>query len=238
LKRRKYGCDSPPGFQKEKTRQALAPNALIRSKSVGGGKKELVIATRNKKKKAEIISLLEGLDFTLYDLDDFDNVPEVEENRDTFKGNAVKKALEVSTRIKKLTLADDSGLEVDALDGRPGIYSARFAGPGQDDQANMDKLLGLLKGVPVEKRTARFRCVVALTGPEGVIGVVEGKCEGLIAFEKRGMQGFGYDPIFIVPEYDKTFAELGSLVKDKISHRAKALEEIGKVILNLAKKYQ
>ncbi len=197
----------------------------------------LVIATRNKKKKEEIVSILSDLKLRLYTLDEFENVPEVVEDKDTLEGNAIKKAVEVALNIKKITLADDSGLEVDALDNRPGVHSARFAGQDQNDQANIDKLLKLLEGVPAGQRKARFRCVIALAGPEGLIDVVEGRCEGLIAFERKGEYGFGYDPVFIVPEYNKTFAELGRKIKDKISHRALALQAAREIILKAAEKY-
>ena len=120
-------------------------------------------------------------------------------------------------------MADDSGLEVDALDGRPGVYSARFAGPGATDADNNAKLLRLLEGVPDPRRTARFRCAIALVSPDGDEYVDEGVCEGVVAREPRGEGGFGYDPLFIVPEYGRTFAELPPEVKDRISHRARAL---------------
>ena len=193
----------------------------------------LVIATRNKKKKEEIVSILSDLKLRLYTLDEFENVPEVVEDKNTLEGNAIKKAIEVALNIKKITLADDSGLEVDALDNRPGVHSARFAGQDQNDQANIDKLLKLLEGVPADQRKARFRCVIALADPEGLIDVVEGRCEGLIAFERKGEYGFGYDPVFIVPEYNRTFAELGQEIKDKISHRALALQAAREIILKV-----
>ena len=136
----------------------------------------LVIATRNKKKKEEIVSILSELKLRLYTLDEFEDVPEVVEDKDTLEGNAIKKAVEVALNIKKITLADDSGLEVDALDNRPGVHSARFAGQDQNDQANIDKLLKLLEGVPADQRKARFRCVIALADPDGLIDVVEGRC--------------------------------------------------------------
>ena len=197
----------------------------------------LVIATRNKKKKEEIVSILSELKLRLYTLDEFEDVPEVVEDKDTLEGNAIKKAVEVALNIKKITLADDSGLEVDALDNRPGVHSARFAGQDQNDQANIDKLLKLLEGVPADQRKARFRCVIALADPDGLIDVVEGRCEGLIAFERKGEYGFGYDPVFIVPEYNQTFAELGQEIKDKISHRALALQAAREIILKAAGKY-
>ena len=197
----------------------------------------LVIATRNKKKKEEIVSILSDLKLRLYTLDEFEDVPEVVEDKDTLEGNAIKKAVEAALNIKKIILADDSGLEVDALDNRPGVHSARFAGQDQNDQANIDKLLKLLEGVPADQRKARFRCVIALAGPQGLIDVVEGRCEGLIAFERKGEYGFGYDPVFIVPEYNKTFAELGKEIKDKISHRALALQAAREIILKAAEKY-
>jgi len=187
---------------------------------------ELVIATRNEKKGKEIKNLLNDLGLVITSLKDYPRLPEVKEEGKTFTDNAVKKAELVAAFTNKWTLADDSGLEVDALDGRPGVYSARFAGKEQDDKANIKKLLRLMKDVPRGKRQARFKCAIAISRPGGeVIKVVSGVCEGLISFKPRGRFGFGYDPVFIIPAYNKTFAELGPAIKDQISHRARALKQ-------------
>jgi len=187
---------------------------------------ELVIATRNEKKEKEIKNLLKDSGPSITSLKNYPQLSEMKEEGKTFRDNAVKKAELTATFTDKWTLADDSGLEVDVLDGRPGVYSARFAGEQQDDQANIRKLLRLMKNVPQEKRQARFKCFVAISKPGGeVIKVVSGVCEGLISFEQRGKFGFGYDPVFIIPAYNKTFAELGPAIKDQISHRSKALKQ-------------
>ncbi len=187
---------------------------------------ELVIATRNEKKEKEIKKLLKDSGPSITSLKNYPQLSEIKEDGKTFRDNAVKKAELTATFTDKWTLADDSGLEVDVLDGRPGVYSARFAGEQQDDQANIRKLLRLMKNVPREKRQARFKCFVAISRPGGeVIKVVSGVCEGLISFEQRGKFGFGYDPVFIIPAYNKTFAELGPAIKDRISHRSKALKQ-------------
>ncbi len=187
---------------------------------------ELVIATRNEKKEKEIKNLVKDLGMVITSLKDYPQLPEIKEDEDTYTGNAVKKAESVAAFTNKWTLADDSGLEVDALNGQPGIYSARFAGKEQDDRANIRKLLRLMKDVPQGKRQARFRCAIAISRPGGeVIKTFEGVCEGLISFKVRGRFGFGYDPVFVIPAYNKTFAELGPAIKDQISHRSSALNQ-------------
>ena len=186
---------------------------------------DLVLATRNKKKLLEIRELLADMDFNVLSVGDFAGVPEVEEDGGTFEENARKKAVQVAGIMGKLTLADDSGLEIDYLDGRPGIHSARFAGEGATDEDRNNKVLDLLKGVPESKRTARFRCVIVIASPDDQVKIAAGACEGRIAFEPRGSSGFGYDPLFIVPEYGKTYAELGQEKKNQISHRALALKK-------------
>ncbi len=194
---------------------------------------ELVIATRNEKKRQEIVELLEGLDFKVRSLSDIPFAPEVIEEGKSFKENAARKAIEVAKFTGMMALADDSGLEVDVLCGEPGLYSARFAGEDQDDEANIQKLLKLMEGVPEEKRKARFRCCVAIAKPEGLVKVVEGTCEGIIGFKSEGNYGFGYDPVFIIPDYNQTFAQLGPEVKNRISHRAKALKKARKILTSL-----
>lgn len=191
---------------------------------------ELVIATRNEKKRQEIVELLEGLDVNVRSLSDIPFAPEVIEEGKSFKENAATKAIEVAKFTGMMALADDSGLEVDVLCGEPGLHSARFAGEDQNDEANIQKLLKLMEGVPEEKRKARFRCCVAIAKPEGLVRVVEATCEGIIGLRPEGSYGFGYDPVFIIPDYNQTFAQLGPEVKNRISHRAKALKKARKII--------
>lgn len=217
----------------------------------------LLIATRNTHKVAEIRAIL-GAQFQFFTLDDFQDAPKIVEDADSFAGNATKKAVELAHWLAaesnndqpstiNFVLADDSGLEVDALNGAPGVRSARFAAldknENSSDADNNAKLLRLLKNVPVENRTARFRCVIALAPvPQGKIEsaspvcfadelelqtqLSDGACEGKILFEPRGRNGFGYDPLFVPDGFMQTFAELGDEVKNKISHRAKALEKL------------
>ena len=191
---------------------------------------DLIIATRNKKKLVEIRDLLADLDFNVLSISDFSDIPEIEEDMDTFEGNASKKAIQIAQITDKLTLADDSGLEIDFLNGRPGIHSARFAGENATDEDRNRKVLGLMEDVPKHQRTARFKCAIAIVENE-LVEIVTGVCEGEIATEPRGNQGFGYDPIFIVPSYGKTFAELGAEIKNQISHRAIALKKVKEVLI-------
>ena len=188
---------------------------------------QLVLATRNLKKVKEIREILKGLDVEFLFLKDFPEIKEIEEKGKTFSENAILKAREVAHLTKRVSLADDSGLEVDALGGRPGIYSARFA---RTDRERNRKLLRVLKNVPANKRKATFRCAVAIAWPNGKIRVLEGKYQGRIAFKERGKEGFGFDPIFIVSRYDKTFAELGLEIKNRISHRSQAFRKVKKIL--------
>jgi XTP/dITP diphosphohydrolase len=190
---------------------------------------DLIIATRNKKKLVEIKELLADLDFNVLSISDFSDIPDIEEDMDTFEGNASKKAIQIAQITGKLTLADDSGLEIDYLNGKPGIHSARFAGENATDEDRNKKVLGLMEGVPKHRRTARFKCAIAIVENE-FMRIVTGVCEGEIATEPKGDQGFGYDPIFIVPSYGKTFAELGAEIKNQISHRAIALRKAREVL--------
>ena len=192
----------------------------------------LVFATRNKGKLVELAQLLPGID--VIDIDEAARrigraIPEVIEDADTFAGNAAKKAREVSDVTRMPALADDSGLEVDALDGAPGVYSARYAG-GAGDAANNAKLLAALAGVPSAKRTARFRASIALADVHGALGseviLADGVCDGIILDAPRGTGGFGYDPLFLFPELGQTFAELGVGTKGDLSHRARAMRAI------------
>jgi XTP/dITP diphosphohydrolase len=186
----------------------------------------LVLASKNKGKLQELETMLAGSSWELCSVADFPELPPVVEDGQTFRENAVKKALTVAEILKEWTLADDSGLEVDALGGAPGVYSARFAGEPGDDRKNNEKLLRLLAGVPSEQRTARFRCVLALASPEGEIWTTERTCEGLIGLAPRGDQGFGYDPLFYLPELGVTMAELPEEKKNEISHRGKAMRDL------------
>lgn len=188
--------------------------------------RKVVLATRNKGKVKEFNKLFAQLGWEGISLDEFEGVPEVVEDGDTFEANAVKKVREISTYLGMPAVGDDSGLEVDALGGRPGVYSARYAGEGATDEANWRKLLGELADVPAEKRTARFRCVLALVEPGRDPIIAAGFCEGVIAEEPRGTNGFGYDPVFYLPQQGKSMAELSPEEKNQISHRAMAMQNL------------
>lgn len=187
---------------------------------------KLLLATRNKHKITEIRRILDFPGLVFLTPDDFDDLPDVEEDGDTFEANASKKARELARYTGLPALSDDSGLEVDALNGAPGVHSARYVGSDQDDAANIRKLLTAMKGQVC--RTARFHCVLALAEPDGNCRTVESACEGRIINEARGTSGFGYDPLFVPEGYEKTFAELGPEIKDRLSHRARALEKARK----------
>nr|WP_204618226.1 XTP/dITP diphosphatase [Desulforadius tongensis] len=195
---------------------------------------ELVLASGNKGKLQELRALLAPYNITVYSLADYPDMPETVEDGSTFLENAVKKAREAAAYTGLPALADDSGLEVDYLNGQPGVYSARFAGPQKDDAANNSKLLRLMQNVPWEQRTAGFRCVMAICTPQGEVYTSEGTCRGYILQQARGQGGFGYDPLFYVPEYDKTFAELDMSEKNKISHRGKALRGAVEILAKMA----
>lgn len=186
---------------------------------------DLVVATRNKNKLAEIRDLLADLDFNVLSIADFPGIPEIVEDGNTFEENAEKKAVQVAQITKKLTIADDTGLEIDYLGGKPGIHSARFAGENATDEDRNRKVLDALKDVPGPERTARFKCAVAIVNHDAAVEIVVGTREGEIALEPRGSAGFGYDPLFIVPEYGKTYSELGQEMKNQISHRGLALKK-------------
>jgi len=188
--------------------------------------KNLIIASNNEGKCREIKDLLFNLPFSILSLKDAGLSIQVEEDRDTFEGNAIKKASEIMIASGEIALADDSGLEVDALAGKPGVYSATFAGIGASDVENYLKLLMLLNDIPLEERTATFQCVIAVAYPDGRMALAKESCKGHIAFYPAGKSGFGYDPVFIPNNYDKTFAQLGKEVKNLISHRGKALQKI------------
>lgn len=189
--------------------------------------RKLVVSTGNQNKIKEIKDILKNLpievvskkDIGLGDLD-------ILEDGTTLEENSIKKAKGLADKIDYMVIADDSGLFVDELNGEPGVYSSRYGGEEGNDEKNIKKLLKELKDVPIEKRTAKFRAVIALVTEDKEVKVVEGDCKGLIAFESKGENGFGYDPLFIPEGYDKSFAELGEDIKNKISHRAKALENL------------
>jgi XTP/dITP diphosphohydrolase len=192
--------------------------------------REVVIATRNPGKLREIEAILSPLHLKLLSLRDFPDLPEVEEDGATFAENAGKKARAIARLTGRPAIADDSGLAVDALGGQPGVLSARYAGGNATDRERYQKLLDEMAGIPEGKRQATFVCVLAVAFPSGKMQVVEGECRGWITFAPRGKHGFGYDPIFFVPEFAKTMAELEPEVKNRISHRARALEKL-KLIL-------
>jgi len=200
-----------------KTRQKDAP-------------KEVVIATRNLGKLREMGAILASLSLKLRSLKDFPEIPDVVEDGATFSENAGKKARTVAHLTGRLTIADDSGLCVDALQGRPGIFSSRFAGDEASDREKYQELLDEMTGVPEGQRGAEFICVMAIVSPEGEMQTVEGKCRGRITFTPQGKHGFGFDPIFFVPEFGKTMAELEPEVKNQISHRAQALKKLNLIL--------
>jgi len=185
---------------------------------------QLVIATSNKHKLNEINSVLADTSWQILSLQDFPEIKPIDETGSTFRENALLKARTVFQHTLLLTLADDSGLEVDALAGAPGVTSARYAGPEHDYAANNCKLLKSLEGIPAGQRQAQFRCVVAIVG-NGIEKIVEGVVRGQIIQELRGRSGFGYDPLFVPDGYDKTYAELGEGIKNRISHRAIAFRK-------------
>jgi XTP/dITP diphosphohydrolase len=191
---------------------------------------EVIVATWNKGKIREIREALKGLGLRIYSLSDFPNVPEVEEDGKSFTENALKKARFFSKYFGKLTIADDSGLEVDCLKGLPGVYSARYVRKGASSQENNQKLLREMKDVPISKRGARFRCIIAVVSPDGREALAEAACRGRIGFKEKGKKGFGYDPLFILPNGGKTMAELSLEAKNRISHRGKALRKIRRII--------
>ena len=215
---------------------------------------ELIIATTNAGKLREIRELLKDFNLKITSLSDYPDAPRVEEDGKNFAQNALKKAATIALYTGKLTLGEDSGLEVKALGNKPGIYSARFslpkankslgracsAGNGATDKKNNAKLLRELRGVPLKKRQARYRCFAALVDGQPrqprlrrgqrIIDVVSGSCAGVIALKGKGSNGFGYDPLFFIPRYNKTFGELDPDIKARISHRARALGKVMKVL--------
>jgi XTP/dITP diphosphohydrolase len=202
----------------------------------------LVIATRNRKKGQEMGELLAPAwepggplhELRIVTLDVYPALPEVVEDAETFAGNARKKAVETAQALGMWTVADDSGLAVDVLEGAPGVYSARYAGAHGDDASNNRKLLAELAGVEPERRGAAFVCALALSDPTGVVRFeAQAHCRGRILDEERGGHGFGYDPLFLIREYHRTFGELGPLVKHQISHRSRAFAQLRPALVRL-----
>lgn len=194
----------------------------------------LALATRNPGKVRELRALLAGLAVELRTLEEFPQVPPLPETGETFAANATSKALTVARLTGHVALADDSGLEIDALGGAPGVASATFLGPRATDVDRNRWVLQRLRGLPDSRRTARYRAVVAVASPDGVVRTFEGTCEGRIARDPRGIEGFGYDPIFFVPAYRRTMAELTPELKNRISHRAAALAAARAYLVTLA----
>ena len=193
--------------------------------------KELIVASRNKGKVGEIKELLADLPYRVTSLLEYPDLPEVIEDGKTYQANALKKAREIALATGKMTMSDDSGIEVKALGNAPGIYSARFAGEGASEKARNKKLFAMLKDVPIRKRQARYRCVIALVDAKGrELGMVQGTCGGFIALKEMGENGFGFDPLFLLKRYNKTFGQLPSSLKAKISHRARALKKFRRLL--------
>jgi XTP/dITP diphosphohydrolase len=187
----------------------------------------LVIGSRNRKKREEIVEILGDLGLDLRDLTNWPDAPEVVEDGATFVDNARKKAVELARHLGQWVLGEDSGLVVPSLNGRPGVYSARYAGTHGDDAANNARLLAELAPLPDDRRAAYYVCTAALADPQGEVrAVVEGRCHGVILRAARGTGGFGYDPLFLIPEYHRTFGELTPRVKHALSHRARAFASL------------
>jgi XTP/dITP diphosphohydrolase len=194
--------------------------------------RKLVVASKNRKKIREIKSIMEEAGYSVISMEEAGGDMEVVEDGKTFEENSFKKAFEVMKATGEITLADDSGLEVDALDGQPGVFSARFSGEGATDEKNNSKLLEMMKDVPAGDRKARFVCAATVVFPDLTYFTVRGECEGEILFEPRGSGGFGYDPLFYIPLYQKTFAEIEPEIKNSISHRAKALSKVKQLLMD------
>lgn len=192
--------------------------------------KRVIIATKNRGKAKEFQHMFAPFGYEVQTLLDLPHIEDVEETGETFEENAILKAETVAEELGALVIADDSGLAIDALEGRPGVYSARYAGEEKSDEANMEKVLSELESVEESDRTARFHCVLAIAGPNRETRTVTGTCEGMILKEKRGTNGFGYDPIFYVPTLRKSMAELTQDEKSQISHRGNALIKLKNII--------
>jgi XTP/dITP diphosphohydrolase len=199
--------------------------------------KELLLATRNRDKLLEMKRLLKGLDIRVLSLEDIKGSPDVEEDKDTLRANAVKKSTEISSMTDILVISDDSGLEVRALNKAPGVRSARYAGPSQSDDKNITKLLKAMTGLRPVDRSACFRCFVCLSRFGKSVRVVSGTVKGRIAERRLGVNGFGYDPVFIPVGFNKTFAQMSPGEKDRISHRGIALGKARSAILEYFQRY-
>ena len=198
----------------------------------------IVLSSRNKKKTQEVSEILAVVGFTVIPVSQFADVPDVEENGKTFAENAAKKASQVALQLKQWVIGEDSGLMVDALNGAPGIYSARYSGAEATDEKNNAKLIADLLAVPEEKRGAGYICSVALSNPAGEIRIAcEGTCRGLILRSANGAGGFGYDPYFLIPEYHLTFGQLSSVVKHRLSHRARAFAKFIPLLQNICREF-
>jgi len=195
---------------------------------------KILLATQNQGKVRELQELLTDEDIEVLSLQDIPDWEEVEETGKTFAENAALKASAALHRTGLIALADDSGLEVDALDGWPGVYSARFSGEPKDDERNNDKLLHLLESIPDDQRIARFRCALVIATPDGKEYLTEGSVEGRILTQRRGKGGFGYDPLFFVSEFARTMAELNLAQKNKLSHRAQAFRKVIPILRGLS----
>ncbi|OQX83000.1 non-canonical purine NTP pyrophosphatase [candidate division KSB1 bacterium 4484_87] len=195
---------------------------------------KLILATKNKDKVREMKELLRDLPLEILSAADFPELPDIEEDGDTLEQNAIKKAKTIYEITGIFSLADDTGLEVDALDGQPGVFSSRFSGENATYDDNVAKLLRMMENVPDDERSARFRTVIAIIGDD-FQQTTEGICPGVITRERRGDRGFGYDPIFFVPEYDQTFAEMDLELKNKISHRGRALQKAKQILEKYSK---
>ena len=199
----------------------------------------IVLSSRNKKKAREVSEILAPAGFVVVPVTEFPDIPEVDEDGTTFAENAAKKASEVARRLSRWVIGEDSGLQVDALNGAPGIYSARYSGEGATDESNNQKLIADLAGIPNEKRGAGYICSVALSDPSGTIRIAcEGTCRGRILTEAYGEGGFGYDPFFLIPEYHLTFGQLSSTVKHRLSHRARAFAKFLPLLKNLQTEFK
>ncbi|MDI6814548.1 MAG: XTP/dITP diphosphatase [Dehalococcoidales bacterium] len=194
---------------------------------------KLLLATNNQAKVREYRSLLQNLPYELVTLADQGITTIVSEEGGSLEENASLKATLLAAKSKLLTLADDSGLEVDALGGEPGQLSARYGGEGASDRDRVNYLLSRLKGIPWQERSARFRCVIAVATPDGEVEFCSGECRGFVTFEPRGEHGFGYDPVFYLPELDKTMAELPLEIKNQVSHRGQAARKVAQVLERL-----
>ena len=195
--------------------------------------KQIIIATKNKGKAKDFEALFNPIGYEVKTLHDVAEEMEIEETGTTFEENALLKATSLANHLQCMVIADDSGLEIDALDGRPGIYSARYAGEEKSDEENIDKVLKELEGIKESEKTARFVCAIAVASPNKEPFTVRGTCEGIIATERKGTNGFGYDPIFYVPSEQKMMAELSAEQKGAISHRGNAIKKLSDVLEDL-----